>query len=273
MPTDQRSNILGVFPLITEFLADTGIGYLVILLLYPFLDFLIVDVVSFDYSDLITIFYLSWGPLKELGYVSIIIAFIVGIASRESTWLVVSLLRRLKIEHGFARLAYRTLQWEVGKEIFKFKKAKENLIDRNPFWQVGDKDYAEFRAILVSEEGELQKFRKHWTHEEFLWLQFRRLYGFGLTFLLVYCVYGIFVICCLLYMGKPLEITYVLVWAAILVIASFITFSFYRGYIFHGVAFVTINEVSFEKFKNLKREENTSEQSKEVQKEDTKKNS
>lgn len=264
MPTDQRFNILGVFPLITEFLADTGIGYLVILLLYPFLDFLIVDVIPSDYSDLITIFYLSWGPLKELGYVSIIIAFIVGIASRESTWLFISLLRRSKIEHGFARLAYKTLQWEVGKEIFKFKKVKENLIDRNPFWQVGDKDYAEFRACLVWEEGDLRKFRKHWTHEEFMWLQFRRLYGFGLTFLSVYCVYGIFVICYLLYNGEPLEIAYVLVWVAILVIAAFITFSFYRGYVFHGVAFATINEVSFEKFKKMKEQDQKEQQDQKV---------
>jgi hypothetical protein len=160
-------DILEAFPSITESLVDTGIGYLLILFVYPFLHVLIADEVPSDYRDLITIFHYSLTPLRELGYVSIVVAFIVGLGSREPMWVVMSAFRKCKIEHQFARLAYRTLQWELGKGIFKFRQAKENLIDTNPFWKVGTKEYAEFRARLASEEEELQTLKKYWVHEEF----------------------------------------------------------------------------------------------------------
>jgi hypothetical protein len=74
-------------------------------------------------------------------------------------------------------------------------------------------------------------------------------------FLVVYCVYGVSVMCYLLYAGVPFEMRYIGAWMILILGISFVTFSFYRGYIFHGVAFATIDELSFEYFKIQKENE------------------
>lgn len=251
-------NILEAFPLLTEFIADTGIGYLIILFLYPFAHFLTSVPIRWNYEDLVTVFDSSGVFLSDLSYVSIFVAFIIGIASREPLWLIWSFFRKSGIEKCVAYLAYRTLEWEVGRCFYKFEKVEKYLIDKNPFWRVGQRKYADFRANLVCKEGELQKFRGHWIHEEFMWLQFRRLYSFGLTFLFTYFVYSLFVVYNLLGPGESLISlsvlgnAYVRAWIAILLISLFITFGFYREYVFHGIAFVTVNELLFEKFRKSK---------------------
>lgn len=252
MSNGQGFNVIETFPLITEFVADTGIGYLIILLFYPFLQFLVTDPIPNNYQDLVSIFGSSWSSVKGLSYVSIFIAFTVGIASREALWLILSIFKRCGIESRVARWEYETLRWQFGKDIFKFEQVEENLIRKNPFSRVGEKDYAEFRTYLISAKGELQSLRKHWLHEEFFWLQFRRLYSFGLTFLLTYFIYGFYVIHYLWYAGIFLEKEYVLAWATILIVSFFITFSFHRGLIFHGMAFDTVDRLLQEKFKEIK---------------------
>ena len=255
MSSGQGFNVLEVFPLITEFIVDTGIGYLIILLFYPFLQVLITDPVPDQYYDLVNIFASSWDVVKGLSYVSIFVAYIIGIASRESLWIILSFFRKSGIERWVARREYKTLKWQFGKDIFRFKRVEKELIKKTPFSRVGEEDYTEFRTYLISAGGELQSLRKHWLHEEFLWLLFRRLYSFGLTFFLVYFLYGVFVISYLWHVGVFLDFSYIMAWIMIIVVSFFITFSFHRGFVFHGIAFTTVDHLLQKKFKEFKERE------------------
>ncbi len=246
--------ILEHFPFLTEFLADAGIGYLIIILFYPFLHFLLYYPSNIEYSMLINNFVSSWQDIRELStaewFLSIFVAFIIGIASRHPLWVVMSLCKKIKIENLFAHLAYKTLKIQFGKDIFAFSEVKKNFLDKSPFWNIGDQDYADFRVNLISTEGDFKRLRPHWGHEEFLWFQHCRLYSFVLTFLLIYFLYGLFIIL----KGSIFDLKYFLLWLTLLSITFFIAFSLYRGQIFHGMAFETVNDLLLNKFKKKQNE-------------------
>ena len=248
MESRQNFSILERFPLVSEFMADIGIGYLVILFFYPFLHFLLIILPSGSINSkmLLNIFKITWKNMGQIGYMagllSILIAFILGISSRHFTWLFASFLKKMEVP--FAWCAYKTLQFQFGEKIFSFEDVQKHLINTSPFWNVGDKNYAAFRVSLVSTTGNLKKYRPHWCHEEFLWFLYNRLYCFSLAFFICYLFYSIGVIL----MSHSFSYMDILAWILFLSIIILSIFSFYRGHIFHGMAFVTVNAFLMEKF-------------------------
>lgn len=243
----------GVFPLLTEAVVDTSVGVLVIFLFAP----IVYGTVNLTDSEwnadlhrvLVSVFPDSLAFVKNIGglgaIVLILAAFVLGMLSRNVFWLIMSLgrWRCFRPIHLFsARIARSTLEAQYGCCV-SLDFLRENFIDKSPFWRIGTTTYAEFRADLMQEAPTIPK--EYWEHEEFIFFLHDRGYSIFFTALIAYVVYGIAVASYLRPWRFDPAIAYFII---ILFFGLLITFGLYRGLLWHGSAFVRIDEALYSRF-------------------------
>ncbi|UCF12690.1 MAG: hypothetical protein JSW06_00120 [Thermoplasmatales archaeon] len=259
----NKTLLIGDLPQITEVIVDLGIGIFVIFLFSPFVYalFLFMTGNPSDSNFFIMIFPETWKLFSNIGIgaglLGLFFAYVLGIASRSVLFLTMSFLRAIKSgwieEKIFLGFIYRILECQYGKNKLEFNKEdiKDNLIDKGLFCQVGDSAYSCFRSELARSGSYLNKHKSYWDHEAFMCFLFERLYSLFLTFLFFYFVYGLILIIYLLVNSKALIpglVGGVLIW----IISFIIVVSLYKEMVFHGMAFVTINDILFKLFINNK---------------------
>lgn len=256
----NKTLLIGDLPQITEVVVDLGVGIFVIFLFSPFVYalFLFMTGNLSDSNYFIMIFPETWKLFSDIGIgaglLGLFFAYVLGIASRSVLFLTMSFLRSIKsgwIEKKiFLGFVYWILICQYGEDELKFskQKIKENFIDKGLFCQVGDPAYSCFRSELAKSGSYLNKHKSYWDHEAFMCFLFERLYSLFLTFLIFYSIYGLILITYLHINSKALIPGLgggFLIW----ILSFIIVVSLYKEMIFHGMAFVTINDVLFKLFK------------------------
>jgi hypothetical protein len=243
----------GAFPLLTEAVADTSVGVLVIFLFAP----IVYGAVNLTDSEwnadldnvLVSVFPDSLSFVKNIGGLGGVVLFlgalVLGMLSRNLFWLIMSLSRwpRLRpIHFFFARIARWTLEAQYGYCV-PLEFLRENFIEKSPFWRVGNTSYAQFRAELMKPDTTIPT--EYWKHEEFIFFLHDRAYSIFLTALIGYVLYGVAVAAYLRPWDFDPAMAYFII---VLSFGGLITFALYRGLLWHGSAFVQIDEVLYRGF-------------------------
>ncbi len=266
---NERVPFVGLLPEVAEAVADITVGFLAVVLFAPIvygLSQILAAGEGVDEGLYVLIFWNSWQELlvaRDVSWVVVVVglilvSFLIGFLMRHPFWLVMTIIVKLcKFQKLIAFPAFKTLQWEYGGEKWtkagNWKTIKKNFVNKLPFWQVGDENYARFRGDLMKSGGELGGSRAYWQHEEFLFFLHNRAFSVVVTFVLTYSLYAIFVAWSLKSFWPP----YIPFWLA-LGLAIFIAFSLYRGMLFHGCAFIAIHNVLYKEFKKaVKSSDNT----------------
>lgn len=250
--------LIGDLPQITEVIIDLGIGIFVILLFSPFIYavnlFMTGNII--DFNCFVTIFPETWKLFKDIGIGAGLLGFffvyVLGIASRSVLFLTISVFRffgsRWVEKNIFLGLVYRIIKGQYGEELnFTEEEIRENFIDKGLFWQVGDPNYSSFRTELARDGCYLNEHKSYWDHEAFMCFLFERLYSLFLTFFSFYSIYLLILYTYLAINSKALFPGF---WGGLLIwiVSSIIVISLYKEMIFHGMAFVRIEEVLLKLF-------------------------
>lgn len=201
---------------------------------------------------LIMIFPSFWLLFKDLSLATVTpwlilgIAFILGIISRAIfTAYNIFPIKRLE-KKVIAWVSFRLVKrWHGIAANWTLQRIIQELIEKTPFHQVGESEYAKFRANLEDPGSKAKQLKPLWDHELFLYLRSQHFYGMFLSFFLLYMVYGIGIT-----VLKGLHLPEFGIWLGILFLVFIAVVLLFQEIIIHGVAFSEINDLACERFRS-----------------------
>lgn len=251
----SRVPMLEKLPQLTEVVVDTGIGTLIIFLFGPYL--YVASRIArqgLDGELLISIFPDFWSLFKTIGLgtglMGIFLAFVVGICSR-GIIVAYNFVPGIKLmEKGVIKAAlHQVKKWHGLPGRYSDDFIMKHLVKKTPFHKVGKKKYAKFRSELINPKSSLNKFKSYWDHEEFLYLRSSHLYRIFMTFFISYSIYGVLLIILnSAFKCGLLSAQSILIWILALGLTIILIISLFEEVIIHGVAFISIENILYEKF-------------------------
>lgn len=249
-PKSNNRAIIGKFQL-PDLITDLCTGILMIFLFGPFFYAVKYGFTQGTYYEcLIMIFPNFLALFKDLSLATVSpwlilgVALILGFVSR-AVFIMYNILPFIKtIERLIARIAYWQIRkWHGLPPSWGYEKVVEELINRNPFYRVGETEYAKYRANLEDPRSQINKSKSYWNHEEFLFMRSSHFYGMFLTFSITYLFYGIIVS-----VLKGLQFPEFWLWIVIVILFLFLTICLLQEVIIHGVAFIEIDRFLYSQF-------------------------